>query len=410
MTDAVIDLARTHLSAVEHLPYPQQIRPSAWWGNKAARVKEVIDGFDRTVDAVAYAQLGKRSGFDHRMRHDDPTTAAVTRFKIRTIETAFPGFFFADHPELRESPLSVTDSLVRIDDVPYSTIFLTHLYFCLRASETRGRERPIRDILEIGGGYGGLARISRLLHPRARYWIVDLPTSLFFAELFLRESFPDARFHYVSEHGLAGADDADFVLVPSQLASAVHGCAFDIALNTGSLQEMTQSSVDYWMDLLQNHVDTDFFYSCNYFLMNKRMFDETRDLAINQMCPVLDDFWDTRYFAINPPTVTVDAPERNWLEVCVRRADPEARRAIDQRQAARRLLDNAQHFEPGSTFWFADMWSALWHAADPDIVLAMLDGIGRFADGRGAPNNVAGEPGQAAHEMGEWLYYRSLIR
>jgi hypothetical protein len=263
---------------------------------------------------------------------------------------------------------------------------------------------------EIGGGYGGLARLFKLLRPRTRYWIVDLPESLFFAEVFLGESFPEARVHYVTDGHVSDAERADFVLVPTQCATALDGRHFDVAVNTASLQEMSQLSVNFWMDLLQNRMIVDHFYSWNYFLINKRSLDEAKSADISEICPVLDGFWKTRYFAINPPVATIDATKRNWLEICVQRSGPEAGRPVDQRALARRLFDQARRYLPGTPFWFADMWSAIWHAPDGDIVEAMLDGISCFAEGKGALNNLAGKPGQSAYEMGEHAYYRGLVQ
>ena len=409
MTISTLDLARQHLLATHRLEYPEQLRPSKWWADKAAAVIEAVGGFDRPIDAVAYAQRSQ-SGFDHRMRHDQPGIDEVAWFKARMIENTFPGFFFEDYPELRESPMADPASIVKIDGVPYSTILLTHLYFFLRITATCERQRTLRNVLEIGGGYGGLARLFKLLRPQTRYWIVDLPESLFFAEVFLCESFPEARVLYVTDANVSDAEKADFVLVPAQCTSALDARHFDVAVNTASLQEMAQSSLNFWMDLLQNRTIVDHFYSWNYYLMNKYRFSEVKGTEINEICPVLDGFWKTRYFAINPPIATIDANKRNWLEICVQRLAPEVRRSVDQRALARRLFDRACCYVPGTPFWFADMWSAMWHAPERDIVQAMLDGISRFAEGKGALNNLVGKPGQSAYDMGEYAYYRSLVQ
>lgn len=110
-------------------------------------------------------------------------------------------------------------------------------------------------ILEIGGGYGGLAYHLRRLLPRARYTIVDLPESLLFAgiylsvlwpgeaDLFLRPGSEEARIRGL-EPGVTFAPNFLFPRL-RQARPPVH-----LALNTLSMSEMSEAQVrDYCVGL-----------------------------------------------------------------------------------------------------------------------------------------------------------------
>lgn len=63
---------------------------------------------------------------------------------------------------------------------------LRHLYFMARILDNR--EKPIHRMVEIGGGYGCLARIAKFIYPEITYIIIDLPEVLAIQKLFLQGS------------------------------------------------------------------------------------------------------------------------------------------------------------------------------------------------------------------------------
>lgn len=151
------------------------------------------------------------------------------------------------------------------------------MYRCLTvAAITRGKRAPhtgnLRGdiplhgpvkILEIGGGYGSLARTIMGLNPKARYTLVDLSETLFFAELFLRHSFPDKTIAYADE---SGWPEADIVLVPSTLRRLLTGQEFDLAINTNSFGEMPRDEAKGWLDWLVTDIRPAKLWSLNRFL------------------------------------------------------------------------------------------------------------------------------------------------
>ena len=252
--------AKSRFEKAAAFPYPEGYEIGSWWKGKQEETRRRIAGFQSCEEAVRYAQRGQQSGFDHRI-YDPAAAAVVARFKACELERLFPGWSLKGSP-FHESPFS--DSLVEIEGVPCSSIFLSHVNYYLRAASALSGARPGR-VLEIGGGYGALARVFKLAGRETRYVIVDLAESLFYAHAFLALNFPEARIGYLEGGPAEDGASFDFLLVPVQACGALAGERFDVVVNTGSLQEMPPPTVAFWMDFLQTVIRPRVFYSFNYF-------------------------------------------------------------------------------------------------------------------------------------------------
>lgn len=129
---------------------------------------------------------------------------------------------------------------------------LRHGYYLGRLATT-GVLTPGRRVvaLEIGAGYGGLARVLRRAVPGATVMLIDLPQRLNLQAYYLTRSFPDAR--------VVAADDAarlraaveggaDFVLLPPWGIEGVPSGSVDLVVNTHSMQEMRPDQVSFYVD------------------------------------------------------------------------------------------------------------------------------------------------------------------
>ncbi len=108
-------------------------------------------------------------------------------------------------------------------------------------------------ILEIGGGYGGLAHaLTGLLHGAVKYTICDLPESLLSSAIYLGVTHP-RLWHRIYD----GADKASlavpdewlgFRYVPNYMFDdfCEQGESVDLAINTLSFPEMTEAQVRYY--------------------------------------------------------------------------------------------------------------------------------------------------------------------
>ncbi len=181
---------------------------------------------------------------------------------------AMPAFWA--QPRVEESPYCDPRALYDLDGRRMSSLLMMQLYYAQRIDSV-GPE----TVLEIGAGYGGLARALMLKQPR-KYVIVDLAQSLFCSYVYLRANFPEASFSW----GKITA--ADFNFIPAHMALDLVPCRFDIAINTCSLGEMLpQQRADY-LDLIG--ATCRHFYSHNRLdpplpLPWKALFDETEGAA-----------------------------------------------------------------------------------------------------------------------------------
>ena len=69
---------------------------------------------------------------------------------------------------------------------------LGQLFFFAKLLE-RNNFQNIRTIVELGGGYGCLARVAKMIKPDTTYILFDLPEYLAIQSLYLRSSFPDSE-------------------------------------------------------------------------------------------------------------------------------------------------------------------------------------------------------------------------
>lgn len=221
------------------------------------------------------------------------------------------------------------------------------------------------DILEIGGGYGGLCRIFMRSGRVRSYVIVDLPESLMCAYAYLRLSIPDRKCVLIeSADSFALNQSADVRLVPLHLLDVIDGLNVDLAVNTGSFGEMPRSTMLTIMNVIQRRVKVDYLYSVNYaFQLRGRHPEKIASSAEeeNLVSVEFDDGWDLVRFRINPPVVYLDS-RRGWLEVLMRRS--------------RTAQDRSARASSGVTQEsLGQLWQALWKNPDEETIRQFLDDL-----------------------------------
>ena len=107
-------------------------------------------------------------------------------------------------------------------------------------------------VLEIGGGFGGLASMFMRNGPH-RYTIIDLPESLAFASIYLSILFPNMmHFYPVTSEELVTLDTPGFTFVPSYLHRELVGkYQADLVINMQSMREMSETQVDEYAQTIQ---------------------------------------------------------------------------------------------------------------------------------------------------------------
>ena len=126
-------------------------------------------------------------------------------------------------------------------------------------------------VMELGSGHGTLARMMKIHYPNCKYILVDLPESLFFSYTSLKLNFKDSGFKRVTKieefYSALSNPDIDFIFVPSFLTEEIEkGTPIDLFINTNSLGEQNNHSIEHWFDLFQNKMDVRYLFLANRFL------------------------------------------------------------------------------------------------------------------------------------------------
>lgn len=291
---------------------------------------------------------------------------------------------------LEESPHASPDTVFQQGGRRISASFLWHLCAAVRLLENLP---PPASLLEIGPGFGGLARVLRGLSPATRLVLVDLPDSLAFTYVYLRLHFPEARVAFVTSPSESLARlrrEADFVLLPSNLLTLLRGEAFELALNIASWGEMSQASVDRYLAFLEREVAVAHLYSINQYGQHppEEAPGRGRRLVGEDVCrhalPVGPD-WRLRHWDFwgEDSFVHADPLMAPCLEVLLRRAAEDERTAEAMAAHARQRFDEAARHPQGSPPWHRALWDAA--RLDPSGEACAL--LTRWANEQGYPES-----------------------
>ncbi len=115
----------------------------------------------------------------------------------------------------------------------------------------RNLQHPV--IVEIGGGYGGLAYFIKQIVPDATYIIVDLPRSLLFSGCYLTVTLSSACPVGVFDGG-SFSSPGGVSLVVNRLLDKLSNVKIDLAINTLSFAEMAPKIVAHYAAFLAGHI------------------------------------------------------------------------------------------------------------------------------------------------------------
>ena len=154
------------------------------------------------------------------------------------------------------------------------------------------------NICEIGGGYGALANIW-LNNPKIRpdkYILVDVPETLFYAEIFLAVSNKDMNIDYIVENGnSAGKISGDIVLCPAHLVHMLDDINLDLIVSKGCLNEIGVDWLIYYQKFIAKHPEAK-FYVC-------RNATGPASRECSPISPLLPDKWIVDYVRIDSPSL-----------------------------------------------------------------------------------------------------------
>jgi hypothetical protein len=195
---------------------------------------------------------------------NDPTSVTMPRslrLQYHWMIKGLPNELLADSPRIcGEAGWEENGRIINEDTLAYqrhlSTLYRSGVIDALKKKQQL-------SILEIGGGYGGLAFSLKQLFPQAKYAMIDLPESLVFPAIYLNvafnESVPPQSFYDGNDSRALVMDGSDFVFVPNFLMRELltTGRKFDFIINTGSFGEMTRAQVEDYADFIETILKDD---------------------------------------------------------------------------------------------------------------------------------------------------------
>jgi putative sugar O-methyltransferase len=379
----VLTIAREHLDSASSDPTDDLPDPGARWGTIAAYCREKIPTFQSPMEAVHFAQMPAGHGsFEVRLTGD--ALAEMLARQERVLADVAP-VAAAYLQSFSEPDLSLPDTLLRRNGRSVSTPLGAHTFFFFSVAT---RVPSIDTVCEIGGGYGAPARLwltNSYRRPRL-YAILDLPESLFFAEVYLRAAYGFSLVHYVQpgeQIDPAAIPAGTVLLCPVSRRAALAPIRFNVVVNTLSLQEMTDAYVAFYREWLTDQ-PSDYFYSFNYLLQPA----DQRGESPNLFAPRLSKHWDIEWTAIGE--------SRPWCfaNVLARREVPEtigARNASAIKRYFRRPLSRAAVYpllhaadtEPDGRFAYRLMTAMVEDFPDgPKEIAFLAKRIGELERGR----------------------------
>lgn len=309
----VLDLARSHYrrQKEKHGTITKAADLESRWNFWAQSMAEPFDKFTDCKEVRRYAQSS--IPFDHRLTVDRYPHGFW--FYDSVLFGEFPQFV-QQIRALQETSQSRAETLMTWDGRLLSDIIYWHMRPLLVCQAHLNKPKIVA---EIGGGYGGMARLwmhNQIAVPE-RYIIIDLPESLFYSEVCLRAEFGDAVGYF------DGQDPGTrILLVPiGELESL--DVKPDLVLNIGSMQEMCDQWVSYYMDWLDRS-GAQHFYSLNYMGQPLAEMMESRTFWAPRPSPK----WTARIINSDVPLVKYQCSYRFFAEILFERADHES--SIDE--------------------------------------------------------------------------------
>jgi putative sugar O-methyltransferase len=282
------------------------------WGDFQALMHKKIQEFRNSLEAIAWAQE-----FQFDDRQDANITQIILAQKARTIiRNDFPNSFnlVADLEDTRYTPRK---KLFYTNKMLTSSGHYVHVYHVAYLTNIL---KKFDNICEVGGGYGNLARLflSNAKVNVGSYWLVDIPETLFQAEIFLRLTIPNVKIIYIISSDFVEKTEAStgptIYLCPIAFSNITSKYKFDLLINTGSLPELPENWQVFWAAWLDKQNAT-YFYSSNIFGNDARHKSETR----TGFSPRVGKRWSVVKAVSNPSIYSIYTFFRNWGVILFKR-------------------------------------------------------------------------------------------
>jgi len=350
-----INRAREARAKYSGTPTATPVSPSQLWHDIHIDMhQKAIAGIDDERELAAF--VTENNAFTFPRLVSDPECAPIAeRFLEHLSRQGYP--IDSLPPEYQESALAGGKVVFERNGRRLSTMFLLQL---CKAMRIRRHSVGVKTVVEIGAGYGGLARTMKLAFPISTYCIVDLLDSLYFSYVFLSANFPEAKTLLVTDRSQLGdISGYDFVFVPAEFVEGLYGRDVDLVVNTCSLGEMTQAAVDQYMELIHRGLRTRYFYSMNRYGFRDPHFPA--DLCSSPV--VLDRTWTVKAWDLwgESGFAQIEPATPPSLEILVERQLDVSQSDDVHLATARAYFNWSFAVEKRNSLWHFCLWNSIRH-------------------------------------------------
>lgn len=255
ITDKILAMLKERQEQGTNLP----VAPSSYWADFAEHfeyIRDLSPDSLRSLRFHTYHLTG--DNYQHYYFYEDPSDFFI-HHAYEGLISAVPSELVIQEPERGMGIRHPSGRLISLDILRYQRV-IRSLY--LNRLLVPGDSKKI---VEIGGGYGGLALHIGNSFPHSQYFIIDIPETLIFSANYLQQHAKGEIYLYDQEtfrDALAdGFSNYQFILLPNYVLSSLKN-TFDLAISVESLQEMTERQVEEYRSFVSKHV-TGTFYCWN---------------------------------------------------------------------------------------------------------------------------------------------------
>jgi SAM-dependent methyltransferase len=233
-----------------------KVAPSAFWSDFCSYFDYMLELPNESFSRLRLHTYHLTSDNYQTYYFEDPEDFARAK-DLKSLTEGIPDGLVLNEPEGGIGLRYPDGRFVSIDIIRYQKVVNT-LYRHGVITELTGKaEAQPLVVLEIGGGYGGLAHHLSRIVPRMTYVIVDLPETLLFSAAYLALHNPAKRLYVYDERDFDAAvragriGDFDFALIPDYHLDALKQMRFDLAINVASFQEMREEQVARYLEFIR---------------------------------------------------------------------------------------------------------------------------------------------------------------
>lgn len=162
--------------------------------------------------------------------------------------------------------------------IPYKNIFfdstkVIHIYWFWIIENKILKKRRIKNICEIGGGFGSFSELF-IKNYNTKIFLIDLPEANLISAYYLKKLFPEKNYYlfnnYIDKGFLSKSDfDSNDIIILPPNCKIDKNIKIDFFINTRSMMEMNFKSIKSYFDLIQTHsIEGSYFLNINRYEKN----------------------------------------------------------------------------------------------------------------------------------------------